>query len=219
MDSSQRKCSRECKKMSMPKKMDIFPGMHQTTLPNGKKGWLEGFDLLYRTTGKEAILDDPYIAIDAMIETNVDKISEWWFQLLSLLENIIIKECDINVNDEKTITRACELWFCGLRFVKENHPSYTFSACDSLAAKLSDMLEGENFWNYNPPRLVRHVIWCGSVELALKEKVPVCPPYKDVQESSVCDQDDAINYVALTARGYSAQNVLSLINIMMTQHP
>jgi hypothetical protein len=219
MDSNQRKCSRESKKTMIPKKMDIFPGMQQTTLPNGKKGWAEGYDLLYRTTGKESILDEPFLPIDSVIETNIDKISEWWFQILDTLEKIIIQECDINVSDELVISRACKMWFCGLRFLKENHPSYTLSACDSLTTKLADILEGENFWNYNPPRLVRHVLWCSSVELALREKIPVCPPYKEVPEPSVCDQDDAIHFVALASRGYTTQGVLSLINIMMAQNP
>ena len=219
MESSQRKCSRDGKKSPIPKKMDIFPGMLQTTLPNGKKGWAEGYDLLYRTTGKEAILDEAFITLDAKIETNLDIISEWWFQMLEILEKIIVQQCDINVIDEIAISRACQLWFCGLRFVKENHPSYALTACDSLTAKLNEILEGENFWNHNPPRLVKHVLWCGSVELALREKNPVCPPYKEVPEEHVSDQDEAMHFVALASRGYTTHGVLSLINIMMTQNP
>jgi hypothetical protein len=214
MDSNQRKCSQKSAKNYAQKKMvDLFPGMQVTTLPNGKKGWADGYDLFYRTTGKEAFLDEPFLHLEN-IETSLDKVSEWWFKVMDQLIDLIVKECGILISDEMTIAKACKLWFCGLQFIKENHPSYLNSLQRSLMSKLSDIVEGDNFWDYNPVRVVRHILWCTSVEIALKEKTPVFPPFRVIPEENVSDQEEAIQFVAYSSRGND--RFFSLLNVLLT---
>jgi len=193
--------------------LDLFPGMQSTTLPNGKKGWAEGYDLFYRTTGKEPFLDEPFLTLTP-IETNIDKISEWWFQIMDQLIVVIIKECEISVTDETVIVKACKLWFCGLLFIKENHPSYLATLTHALSSKLNDILEGDHFWEHNPIRVVRHILWCVTVDTALKEKNCVFPPFKVVSEQDVSDQDEAIQFVAYSSRNGS-ERFISLLNVLL----
>lgn len=188
----------------------MFPGMVASALPNGKKGWKEGYDLFNRMTGKEAILEEPYLVLEP-VTVSIDPISEWWFQTLDKLQKLIIQNCEINVLDETVLLKASKLWYCGLLFILENHPSYAHSIRYMFSRKISHILEGESFWEYNPLRVVRQILWLSHVDISVRDKNFSCPPFRNVEEQHVSDQEEAIEYVNLSRGNVFA----TLIDIMM----
>jgi hypothetical protein len=149
-------------------------------------------------TGAAPFLEEPYLEL-GKVETRLEPKSEWWFSTLEQLQSVMIKNCEINVVDEKELMKASKLWFCGLIFISENHPSYSPIMRNSFLKLLMDILEGDNFWDYNPLRLVRQILWLSTVDVHIREKNHAFPLFRTIDEEHVSDQHDAIQYVSVSA--------------------
>lgn len=167
-------------------------------MPNGKKGWAEGFDLMDRTLGGEGFLEKPFMDVDIKVQINIEKNAEWWMSMLDFLQVSIVEECRLDREEDK---KACSLWFCGLLYLRDTNPSYLQPRIDELDHLLWTEIEGDNFWEFNPVRLSSRILWLSAVkrEMAQKECTSM-PAIPEVAEQSVSDQSQAIHYVTTFGR-------------------
>lgn len=195
------------------------------TLDTDERVWAPGFDVFLRATqGKPLLEREPLVQLPPF-EPTLNPKTEFWVRLLDLLPAELLRECELDSSHER-LPELLRVYHSGVVFVLLHMPSQLAAFNLAVYKTLRDALESDEFWQFNPIRLVSTLLWAVSLHDKAEEVLESSMPFTadtlaellplteapTIREADVFCQEAALDFVAnALTNGREAQPFLNFL--------